>query len=159
MGLAEEEATSPVSVGYALLKMGAPSEDVSRLLTWREFERLSAAVLRASGYSVRENVILTKPRAQLDIVATGNSIVLSIDCKHHRRGHSPSDLARFARRQLVRSTLYRKKVDDPRPIASVILSMSEPEGRFVQGVAVVPVRTLRSFLTSLDSHAGLFDLR
>ncbi len=159
LGLGEGEANSPVTLGYALLKMGVQSEEVSRLVTWREFERLSAAILRASGYSVRENVVLTKPRAQLDIVAAGASILLSIDCKHYRRGHSPSALTRFARDQLRRSSLYRKKVGDRRPIASMILSMSEPEGGFVEGVAVVPIRTLRSFLTTLESYTGLLDLR
>ncbi len=159
LGLGEDEATSPISIGYALLKMGVQSEEVSRLLTWREFERLSAAVLRASGYSVSENVVLTKPRAQLDIVAAGASILLSVDCKHYRRGNSPSALARFARDQLRRSSLYRAKVGDPRPIASMILSMSDPEGGFVEGVAVVPIRTLRNFLTTLESYTGLMDLR
>ncbi len=159
LGLGDEEAISPVSVGYALIKLGAQSEEVSRLLSWREFERLSAAILRASGYAVRDNLVLTKPRAQIDIVAAGVSIILSIDCKHYRRGHSPSALAGFARDQLRRSSIYRTKVDDSRPIASVILSMSEPEGSFVEGVAVVPIRALRSFLTTVDSYTGLLDLR
>ncbi len=159
LGLGEEEATSPISIGYALLKMGVQSEEVSRLLTWREFERLSAAVLRASGYSVRENVVLTKPRAQLDIVAAGTSILLSVDCKHYRRGNSPSALTGFARDQLRRSSLYRARVGDPRPIASMILSMSDPEWGFVEGVAVVPIRTLRNFLMTLESYTGLMDLR
>jgi hypothetical protein len=159
LGLTDDEAVSPVCIGYALLKMGAQPEEVSRLLSWQEFERLSAALLRVSGYSVRENLVLTKPRAQLDIVASGPSIVLSIDCKHYQRGHAPSALGKFADDQLRRSGLLRKKSGDPRPIASVILSMSEPEGNFVRGVAVVPVRTLRSFLAHIESYSGLLELK
>lgn len=154
-----EEAASPVCMGYALLKLGTPTEEVSRLLSWRDFELLAAAILRASGYSVRENVVLTKPRAQIDVVAVGPSYVLSIDCKHYSRGNPPSSLARFARNQLRRSELLRKKKGGSRPIASVILSMSEPEGGFVEGVAVVPIRTLRDFLTGLESYGGMLALR
>lgn len=159
LGLGEAESASPVCVGYALLKAGAQPDEVSRLLTWQEFEQLSAALLEAGGYSVRKNVILTRPRAQLDIVATGASAILNVDCKHYRRGNSPSALARFAAGQLRRSALLRGRTHDPRPIASVILGMSEPEGRFVEGVAVVPVRTLRSFLTTIDSYLGSMDLK
>lgn len=146
-------------MSYALLKMGAQPDEVSRLLSWREFEQLSAALLKVSGYEIKENVILTKPRAQLDIVAKGTSLVLNLDCKHYRRGHSPSSLAKLAAAQLKRSGLLRKKTGDPRPIASVILCMSEPEGKFVEGVAVVPVRTLRSFLSSVDSFSDLLEMK
>lgn len=159
LGMDVGDLLSPVCVGYALLKMGAQPDEISRLLSWREFEQLSAALLKASGYSVQENVVLTKPRAQLDVVGTGPSLLLSVDCKHYLRGNGPSALVRFARDQLKRGALLRNKIDDPRPIASVILSMSEPEGKFVEGVAVVPIRTLRSFLTTIDSYLGLFELR
>ena len=150
----EEDAASPICLGYALLKHGALPEEVSRLLSWREFERLSAALFRASGYSVRENVVLTKPRAQIDIVAVGDSLVLSVDCKHYRRGHAPSSLSKFAKDQVRRGALLRKRLTGVPPIASVILSMSEPEGKFIEGAAVVPIRTLRSFLTTLDTYVG-----
>ena len=159
LGLAEQAVLSPVCVAYALLKQTTRPEQVSRLLSWREFEQLAAALLRASGFEVKENMILTKPKAQIDAVAYGTSMILCVDCKHYRREPSAASLQKFAIAQLRRSGLLRKKTDDPRPIASVILSASEPEGGCVEGVAVVPIRTLRSFLTSLDSYTELFELR
>jgi hypothetical protein len=159
LGLKEDELLSPVCVAYSLMKVRVQPEEVSRLLTWREFEGLAGALLRASGYEVRENLVLTRPRAQIDVVARSPSLTLSVDCKHYAREPGPSSIAKFARAQLRRSELLRRKGGDPRPIASVILSMSEPKGRFVEGVAVVPVRTLRSFLTNLESYIGYFELR
>ncbi len=159
LGLREEEILSPACVAYALLRSSTRPEEVSRLLSWREFEQLAAALLRAAGFEVKENITLTKPRAQIDALAFGTSMILCIDCKHYRREPGPASIQKFATAQLRRSALLRKKTDDPRPIASVILSASEPEGSFVEGVAVVPVRTLRSFLTSVDSYAELFELR
>jgi len=152
LGLGEGGLLSPVCAAYALLKLNFQVEQVCKLLSWQEFEQLAALLFRAAGFQVRANVVLTRPRAQIDVVASGESSVLSVDCKHYRREQGPSTLERAALAQLRRSSLLRKKSDDPRPIASVILSMSEPEGKFVRGVAVVPVRTLRSFLYSLDSY-------
>ena len=159
LALGGAETLSPVCVSYALLKLGVQPEEVSRLLSWQDFERLTAAILQVSGFEARRNVVLTKPRAQLDVVAKGTSLILSIDCKHYSRGHGPASLRRFALAQLARSKLFRMKLDDKRPIASVVLTMSEPEGRFVDGVAVVPIRTLRSFLTTIDSYTDLLDLK
>ncbi|HEV2137326.1 MAG TPA: restriction endonuclease [Nitrososphaerales archaeon] len=159
LGLEESDTLSPACVAYVLLKHSTQPEEVSRLLSWREFEQLAAALLRVGGFVVKENLTLTKPRAQIDAVAFGTSMILCIDCKHYRREPGPASLRKFATAQLRRSGFLRKKIDDPRPIASVILSVSEPEGSFVQGVAVVPVRTLRNFLTSLDSYSELFELR
>jgi hypothetical protein len=159
LGLGEEGTLSPACVAYTLLKQRTQPEEISRLLSWREFEQLAAALLRVGGFVVKENLTLTKPRAQIDAVAFGTSMILCVDCKHYRREPGPASLQKFATAQLRRSGFFRKKTDDPRPIASVILSVSEPEGSFVNGVAVVPVRTLRSFLTSLDSYTELFELR
>lgn len=159
LGLGEGDSTSPICVAYALLKLRAEPDEVSRLLSWREFEGLAGAIMRVSGFDVSENVFLTKPRAQIDVVAYGTSVVLSVDCKHYRREQGPSSLARFAAAQLRRSALLRKKSGDSRPIVSVILGVAEPEGKFVDGVAVVPVRSLRSFLNTIDSHLGALELR
>jgi Restriction endonuclease len=159
LGLQAAEYTSPICAAYTLLKVNFQADEVSKLLSWQDFERLAGALLRASGYDVRQNIHLKKPRAQIDVVAAGPSMVLSVDCKHYRREQGRSSLEKVAEAQLRRSSLLRKVTSDPRPIASVILGMSQPEGRFVGGVAVVPIRTLRSFLNSVESYAGEFDLR
>ncbi|MDV3244148.1 MAG: restriction endonuclease [Nitrososphaerales archaeon] len=146
------EPTDPGLMALSLCSAGFSSETVSSLLTWREFEAFSANLLRASGYEVRENVRLLKPRAQIDLVALGPSVILSVDCKHWRRGTSRSALAKFARDQLKRNMLLRRTLSDSRPVVSVILTLTEQGERFVDGVAVVPLHTLRSFLDSVDEY-------
>jgi Restriction endonuclease len=159
LGVGEDEATSQVCAAYALLKMNVDVEQVARMMSWREFEELSSALIRASGFDVEENVYLTKPRAQIDIVAYGTSYILCVDCKHWKRSQSSASLAKVASEQLNRSSLLRAKLEDGRPIVSVILSMSQPEGTFVQGVPVVPVRSLRSFLETLEGYSEYIDHR
>ena len=144
---------SQTLVALALCRHGSRPEEVAAFLDWTEFESFCSRLLVASGYSVEENVILKKPRAQIDLVAFGPSVVLSVDCKHWKREHGPSALRELAAKQMKRSMLLRRAHRDANPIVSAILSFSASQGTFVDGVAVVPLRTLRSFLTSLESYA------
>ncbi len=146
-------------VALALCRAGRSPESISGHLDWREFEKFCSSLFRAWGYAVRENVRLKRPRAQIDFLAAGDSVILSVDCKHWQRGHSASVLRKLALDQLRRSELLGRQLRDSRPIVSVILSLAEPEGKFVEGVAVVPVRTLRSFLGSLEAYTDHLELR
>ena len=149
--------TDRTLLALAMCLGGKSPDEVASLLTWREFESFCSKLFMASGYDVRENIVLRKPRAQIDIVAFGPSHLLSVDCKHWKRGHSPSRLQEIAQGQLSRSARLRRTLTDSRPIVSVILSFSEPSGSFVDGVAVVPIRTLRDFLISVDSYSELLE--
>ncbi len=148
-----------VSRAIATMSLGVSPESVAKRLGWKEFESFCARLLQGSGYGVEENVTLTKPRVQIDIVATGPSHVLSVDCKHWERAHSPSALASFAGAQKRRSGLYRRAKPEAKPVVSVILSFSQPEGSFVEGVPVVPVRSLTSFLGSIEAYSELIETR
>jgi len=148
----------PVLAALDLIASGVPEEEAAQSLTWRDFEGFCAQLLRASGYSVRENVYLSRPRAQIDLVATGPLFVISLDCKHWKRAPSRSALEGFALAQLRRSRLLRRSLEDPRLIISVVLSFSESAGSFVEGVAVVPLRTLRNFLETVESYSELLEM-
>jgi hypothetical protein len=148
----------PVLAALDLVASGVSGEEAARSLTWKDFEGFCAQLLRASGYVVKENVCLSRPRAQIDLVATGPLLIISLDCKHWKRTPSRSVLESFALAQLRRSRLLRRSLDDPTPIASVILSFSESAGSFVEGVAVVPLRALRDFLETVESYSGLLQM-
>jgi len=152
------DASDRTLVAMALCRRGMPPEEASKSLGWQEFEWFCSKLFRAAGYSVKDDVHLTKPRAQIDIVATGPVYTLSVDCKHWRRAQSPSSLKDFAAKQLARSRMLRRKVPDARPVVSMILSFSASAGSFVDGVAIVPLRTLRSFLGSVESYSDLLRL-
>ena len=113
--------------------------------------------MRAGGYDVRENVYMSRPRGQIDLVASGPIYTISMDCKHWKRAPSARSLESLARAQLRRSRLLRRSLDDPRPIVSAILSLSDPSERFVGGVAIVPLRVLRDFLDTVESYSSLLE--
>jgi hypothetical protein len=139
-----------VLAAVALIKTGAPPESVSSLLTWREFEEFCARLLMAGGYTVRKNVVITKPRRQIDIYAESAGLGISVDCKHWGRGFGPSALERIAGAQIERTTLYKKKLALDTPVLPVILTLLDVPTRLVIGVPVVPIFALRSFLGSVS---------
>ena len=149
----------PVMMALSRVASGVPEEEVAKSLDWRDFERFCAQLLRANGYSVQENVHLRRPRAQLDLVATGPLYVINLDCKHWRRAPSYAALRGFAQAQLNRSRLLRKSLGAGKPIVSAILSFSESKGDFIEGVAVVPVRAVRNFLETVESYSDVLEAR
>jgi len=156
--LGQSESDSRPVRALAACRAGFPPEMVGRLLDWKEFELFVAAVLRACGLVVEENVLLKRPRAQIDLVASGSSYTLVVDCKHWRRGMGLSALARCADAQLSRARRLRKNGGDFAPMVAVILTLTESGSRFVDGAAVVPVHTLRSFVDSIPEYRDLLEV-
>lgn len=149
---------SRAMLAIALVGRGAPAETVSRHLTWREFECFCADIARAEGYSVKENLTLPRPRVQIDVVARSTSLAVAIDCKHWSR-LSQGAMRSMAIAQLRRARLLRQKWKYDVPIASAILTLGDSGERFCEGVAIVPIFTLRSFLHSVDGLTDLLELQ
>jgi len=151
------ETAAPVLAAVALVSLGVSSEIVSKTLSWRDFESFCANVARVEGYEVQENIIIRKPRAQIDVIARSDSFLLTIDCKHSSRlGHS--ELRDVALAQLRRGRLLRRQLkSERRSIVSAILTLFDQGERFREGVALVPVKTLRDFLHSLEGITELME--
>ncbi len=134
----------------ALINFGMTPESVSSLLTWREFEGFCAGVLRAYGYGVSTNIVLTKPRRQIDVFAQASTLALCVDCKHWGRTFSPSSLERIAREQIERASLYKEKRSVKTPILPMVLTLLDGPARETLGVPIVPVFAMGDFLASVS---------
>ena len=64
------------------INLGATVEEVSEYLTWRDFESLTGLILEQKDFEVTKNLILTKPRMEIDVIGKKMNIALLIDCKH-----------------------------------------------------------------------------
>ncbi|MDG6981163.1 MAG: restriction endonuclease [Nitrososphaerota archaeon] len=142
----------------ALCKMGVSPENVSKTLSWRDFESFCSSILRAKGYTVRENIYLRKPRAQIDVLGISTRLSVAVDCKHWTRSSGYSSLARIVEAQKARAMRLHDTLDSIGPIAPVILTLVDQGARFVDGGAIVPVFALRDFLDNIDAHEPLMDL-
>ncbi|MDA4113271.1 MAG: restriction endonuclease [Thaumarchaeota archaeon] len=139
-----------VLAAVALIRAGIALDAVSSSLTWQEFEAFCANLLKVHGYTVKTNVVLTRPRRQIDIFAEGQTLALSVDCKHWGRSFSGWALERVATEQIERSTLYKLKRRVKVPVLPVILTLLDSQVREVVGVPVVPIFALRDFLVSVN---------
>ena len=54
------------------INLGATIEDVSEYLTWRDFEAITGIILEENDFDVTKNLILTKPRMEIDVIGKKN---------------------------------------------------------------------------------------
>ena len=139
-----------VVAAIALIRSGMSPESVSSSLTWQEFEGFCAGVLKACGYLVKTNIVLTKPRRQLDIFAESQTLALSVDCKHWGKSFSGSVLEQAAASQIERTELYKRKKKVKTPVLPVILTLLASPVKEALGVPVVPIFALRDFAVSVS---------
>ncbi|HVC27754.1 MAG TPA: restriction endonuclease [Nitrososphaerales archaeon] len=157
LALAEEhqlphDAPQSVLAALALTRLGVDADLVAKSLAWDEFEDYCAMAISAAGYAVRRNVRLRKPTRQIDIIAESAQLVLSIDCKHWRRGAGAASLAATAAAQAQRTVAYMKAHGnaEDRAFLPVVLTMVDNQVRVVEGIPVVPLTALRAFLASVS---------
>ena len=144
------DAPRDVSAALALTRLGGDLERIARSLAWDEFEDYCAMAIAAAGYAVKRNVRLRKPTRQIDIIAESPSLVLSIDCKHWRRGSGPGSLRAPAAAQAERTKMYANRSGGGSRHLPVLLTMVDNQVRVVDGVPVVPLQALRGFLASVS---------
>jgi hypothetical protein len=140
-----------VLAALAQIRAGRDAESVSSGLTWSEFEEFCAEALAAAGYFVRRNVMLRKPRRQLDLLAESSTMGLTIDCKHWRRGMGLATLERLTLAQAERTRQYKTRLDaTDKGILPMLLTMVDNGTRIVNGVPIVPLFALRDFLATVN---------
>ena len=133
------------------INLGATIEDVSEYLTWRDFESITGLILEEKDFDVTKNLILTKPRMEIDVIGKKMDIALLIDCKHWKT-MSKSALDEIVKKQVERVKRY---VTDERISAlPAIVTLHQEETQFVDNVPIVPIMKLSSFL---DEFMGNLD--
>ena len=138
------------------IKLGADVESVSEYLTWQDFESITGLILEKKDFDVTKNLILTKPRMEIDVVGTKMDIALLIDCKHWKT-MSKSALNEIVKKQVERVKRY--VADENMSALPVIVTLHQEEIQFVENVPIVPIMKLSSFLDefvgNLDSLASI----
>ena len=125
------------------INLGATVEDVSEFLTWRDFESLTAVILEENDFDVTKNLILTKPRMEIDVIGKKMNIALLIDCKHWKN-MTKSALDEIVRKQIER--VKRFVSIENMPALPVIVTLHQEKIQFVGNVPIVPIIKLPSFL-------------
>ncbi len=136
-----------LKAAFTAITNGYPIEEVSECLDWRDFEGLVSQILLENGFEVEKNVILTKPRMEIDVVGVKLNVVILIDCKHWKR-MSDSALNEIVRKQVNRVRRYANEICDVMTVP-VIVTLHQEQISFVNKVPIVPIIQLSSFLDEL----------
>ena len=136
-----------LKAAFTAITNGYPIEEVSECLDWRDFEGLVCHVLLENGFQVEKNVILTKPRMEIDVIGTKLNIIILIDCKHWKR-MSNSALNEIVRKQVDRVRRYADEISDIMTVP-VIVTLHQEQISFINKVPIVPIMQLSSFLDEL----------
>lgn len=125
------------------IQLGAAIDEVSRSLEWRDFESLVAEILNSNDFETTRNLILTKPKMEIDVVGVKSGVAILIDCKHWKRT-SQSAIEEAVRKQIERTKHYLTKEKIQAAIPAIV-TLYQEEVRFVDKVPIIPIFQLGSF--------------
>ena len=133
------------------LQLGCDIQECSKLLSWKDFEYFTSELLSLFEYQTKVNIILSKPRAQLDVIGIKNDFAITIDCKHWKYSNKTT-LTIYAEKQIRRTMLWLEREKKITQALPMIITLDNATFKFINGVPVVPILTLKSFLKEFDKH-------
>ena len=133
-----------LKTALSAIKSGAPIEEASRDVDWKDFEGLVAEILESKNFEVTRNFRMRKPTMEIDVVGIHLGVAVLIDCKHWKR-MSNSALEKIVLRQIDRVKYYVASTDEV-VAAPVIVTLYQEETKFVNKVPIVPIIQFSSFI-------------
>ena len=146
------ELGDKIKAAFLIIENGAQVEQVSEHLDWKDFEGLVAQILEEKGFATMKNMVLTKPRMEIDVVGINHGIAMLIDCKHWKK-LSQSSLNTIVEKQIKRVKHYVSKTNEAVAVP-VIVTLYHEQINFINRVPIVPVQQLSSFI---DEFYGNLD--
>jgi len=134
------------------ISQGAPIDDVSIYLDWKDFEGLVAEILKSKNFEIIKNLVLTNPRMEIDVIGINHGVSVLIDCKHWKR-MSSSTLMDIVKKQVFRVKHYVEKTQGAIAVPAIV-TLYQEEINFIDNVPVIPILQFSSFL---DEFYGNLD--
>lgn len=126
------------------VRQGVPIEEVSIYLDWKDFEGLVAEILQSKDFSIIKNLILTKPRMEIDVIGINHGVALLIDCKHWKK-MSASSLKGIVQKQVDRVKHYVSKTQGAVAVPAIV-TLYQEEISFIDKVPIIPILQFSSFV-------------
>ena len=129
-------------------------ETVSEDVVWQNFERLAAFIFEKNDFRVTVNTVKTyqKKRRQYDVIARKSDRTFLVECKKWAGNrYRLSALKKAVEQHTERTTFYNTITsEDAIPL---LVTLVEEEIQCYQGVPLVPVLRLNSFIHELEKDA------
>ena len=142
-----------LKIAVSLLEKGHPIDEISVALEWRDFEGLTAEILSEKNFAVIKNMMLTKPRMEIDVVGIRLGIAILIDCKHWKRYSESALSSAMVKKQIERTKQYVEKTPGATAVP-VIVTLYQDKIDFIENVPIVPIFQFASFI---DEFYGNID--
>ena len=137
------------------IKSGAPIEEASRDVDWKDFEGLVAEVLESKNFEVVRNFRMKKPTMEIDVVGIRLDTAVLIDCKHWKR-MSNSALEKIVLKQIERVKHYVTTTNEIMAVP-VIVTLYQEATKLVNRVPIVPIMQFSSFID--EFYGNLEEIR
>ncbi|MCP8315058.1 MAG: restriction endonuclease, partial [archaeon] len=149
------EKGAKVLASVSALKLGSSIDEVSKALSWKDFEEFIFIIMAYNGYKVHQNFRLKHPKIEIDVLAVRDEKGLAIDCKHWHRSMGLSSILKVAEAQIKRAEKLMMSEEVKRLnlsyVIPVIVTLYSERVFFVSKVPVVPIDKFSNFLNELDS--------
>ena len=144
-----------LKTALSAIKSGAPIEEASRDVDWKDFEGLVSEILESKNFEVIRNFRMRKPTMEIDVVGIHLGVAVLIDCKHWKR-MTNSALEKIVLKQIDRVKHYVANTDEV-VAAPVIVTLYQEETKFVSKVPIVPIIQFSSFID--EFYGNLEEIR
>jgi len=154
---------SKLKLAIYCISQGVPVDQVSLYLHWRDFEELVSEYLVAHNYIVYRSLRISPPRGlEVDVIGQKGELGLVIDCKHWSPGYSKisklkqASIDHYNRVKILAKKLWilaRKyaKLRELRKLVPIIVTLTDVNLRFYQGVLISPISLFNDFLLNIDA--------
>lgn len=142
-GQVQFEDSDKLKTSILAISMGAPIDEISRMLEWQDFESLAAEILEKRDFDTTKNVIMNSPRIQIDVVGIKSDIAILIDCKHWSNMNQ-SALQEAVIKQVIRTKQFVSKHKVKGAIPAIV-TLYQHSVQFIDKVPIIPIHQLDSF--------------
>ncbi len=161
-GVIEVSPKQRAKITTRALELGADLEHVCRLLSWAEFEMITAQALEANGYRVTNNFRFKrgKERREIDVIGLDKPLIICADCKHWKRGLRMATALKTIEAQIERTKAladvlprYLREIGlenwETATLLPMVISLLPGQNKLVNRVPVVPVLQLQDFISEV----------
>ncbi len=157
-GMLEMDARQRIMLAELLIHNGRDPQKISRFLEWQEFENFAVHSFEENGFRAVKHLVFKSRlgRREIDLLTWNDTFLLAVDCKHWLRGSSPGRMKQAGQAQAERAKALAERPDllnrykvsyiEKRSIMPLIFALGEPRDRIVDGIPIVSVSKLMSFL-------------
>jgi hypothetical protein len=129
-------------------------EIVSEAVIWQNFERLAAFIFEKNDFRVTINTVKTgnKKRRQYDVISWKRDQTFLVECKKWSGSrYRLSALKKAIEQHKERTTFYESIMNED--AIPLVVTLVEEEIHLYEGVPIVPILKLNSFISELDTRA------